>query len=228
MKRLTLTITVLTLAAAPSFAQDAGGQNAGGYISGFGGPVWSAGNSTGSVLFEGGARVAPRVMAFGSFGHFANLEGDLTPALDATTAALANEGVGVTAAGTLPAWYGIGGLRAEIASTKHLFPYVLGGIGAAHLDPSAQLAFASGTLPDGSTPAAGTDVTSALIASGSYTAPASSTAFMFMLGGGVQVPVVPHVVVDAGYRYSRIAADSTLGATPLNTNAVTFGVGYRF
>jgi opacity protein-like surface antigen len=56
----------------------------------------------------------------------------------------------------------------------------------------------------------------------------ASTAFMFTFGGGVQVPVVPHWVLDAGYRYSRIAADSTLSASPLNANGMTFGFGYRF
>jgi opacity protein-like surface antigen len=61
-----------------------------------------------------------------------------------------------------------------------------------------------------------------------FTQPASSTAFMFSLGGGVQTLVAPHWIVDVGYRYSRIAADTTLSASPLNTNGLTFGVGYRF
>jgi len=43
-----------------------------------------------------------------------------------------------------------------------------------------------------------------------------------------QVLVAPHWVVDAGYRYSRIAADTTLSASPLTTNGLTFGVGFRF
>ena len=102
-------------------------------------------------------------------------------------------------------------------------PYVLGGIGVAHLNPTAQFTFSSGTMPDGSSPATGTDVTTALVSSGGFTAPASSNAFMFTLGGGVQVPVAPHWVVDAGYRYSRIGADDTLSASPLNANGMTFG-----
>jgi opacity protein-like surface antigen len=228
MKLIGITLTIVAFAAAPSFAQEAGGPAAGGYISIFAGPVWSAGNSTGNILFEGGGRIAPHLMVFGNAGRFANLQGDLTPSIDTTATALANDGLDVTAGGTLPAWYGIGGLRAEVAASRHLLPYVLGGIGAARLDPTPQLTLNSGTLPDGSSPAAGTDVTSALIASGAYTTPAASTAFMFMLGGGVQVPLAPHWIVDAGYRYSRIAADTTLSANPLNTSALTFGFGYRF
>ncbi len=111
---------------------------------------------------------------------------------------------------------------------KHAFPYVLGGIGAARLSPTTQLSFASGNMPDGTVPDVGADVTTALVSAGDYTAPAPSNAFMFMLGGGVQVPLVPHWAVDVGYRYSRIAADTTLSAVALNTNAVTFGFGYRF
>jgi hypothetical protein len=30
------------------------------------------------------------------------------------------------------------------------------------------------------------------------------------------------------YRYSRIAADDTLSASPLNANGMAFGFGYRF
>ncbi len=51
---------------------------------------------------------------------------------------------------------------------------------------------------------------------------------MFTLGGGAQILVAPHWAVDAGYRYSHIAADTTLSASPLMTNGLTFGVGYRF
>jgi opacity protein-like surface antigen len=107
-------------------------------------------------------------------------------------------------------------------------PYVLGGLGVARLNPTAQFTYAGGIMPDGSTPAVGTDVTAALISGNSFAAPPASSAFMYTLGGGVQVPVVPHWVVDVGYRYSRIAADSTLSASPLNTNGMTFGFGYRF
>jgi opacity protein-like surface antigen len=74
----------------------------------------------------------------------------------------------------------------------------------------------------------GSDVTAALTAPGAFTAPASDTTMMFSLGGGLQVPVAPHWIVDAGYRYSRIAADTTLSMTALTTNGMAFGIGYRF
>jgi opacity protein-like surface antigen len=225
---LSMVVMFMTVAAASSIAQESHAQDPNGYVSGFGGAAWADGNSTGSVLFEGGVRVAPHVTAFGNIGRFANLKGDLDPTLAAATTSLSQQGLGVTSGGALPAWYGLGGLRAEFPASAHALPYVLGGLGAARLNPTAQFAFASGTMPDGLTPDVGTDVTSSLIALGSYTAPPASNALMFMLGGGVALPTTPHWAVDLGYRYSRIAADSTLSAAALNTNVMTFGLGYRF
>jgi opacity protein-like surface antigen len=225
---LSLVAMFVATVAAPSFAQEKRAQDPNGYVSGFGGAAWADGNSTGSVLFEGGVRIAPHVTAFGNVGRFANLQGDLQPTLDAATNALSEQGLGVTSGGTLPAWYGVGGLRAEFPASAHALPYVLGGLGAARLNPAAQFTYASGTMPDGLIPAVGTDVTSTLVALGSYAAPPASNALMFTLGGGVEIPTMSHWSVDLGYRYSRIAADTTLSATALNTNAMTFGFGYRF
>jgi opacity protein-like surface antigen len=219
---------VIVLVAPPSFAQEAGGQNASGYVSAFGAAVRADGNSSGSALFEGGVRIAPHVMAFANIGRFSDLQADLQPSLDTAATNLSDEGLGVTPGGKLPAWYGVGGLRAEIPANKHVFPYLLGGLGAARLTPAPQLSFLSGTMPDGSAPAVGADVTAALVAEGSFSSPPPSTALMLMLGGGAQIPLAPHWAVDAGYRYSRIAADSTLSATSLNTNLMTIGFGYRF
>jgi opacity protein-like surface antigen len=130
--------------------------------------------------------------------------------------------------GSVPASYVGGGLRVEVPTHSRVAPYILGAIGAARLNPTAQFTFSSGTMPDGSTPTVGADVTSAIVATGNFTAPLSSTAAMYTFGGGFQVPLAPHWVVDAGYRYSRITADSTLSASPLNTNGMALGFGYRF
>jgi len=140
----------------------------------------------------------------------------------------ASQGLSVIGGGSLPAAYFVAGLRVEVPVNSRVMPYVLGGIGVARLNPTAQFTFSSGTLPDGSTPSPGSDVTTAITTSGNFTEPPASSAFMFTLGGGVQTLVAPHWIVDVGYRYSRIAADTTLSASPLNTNGLTFGVGYRF
>jgi len=229
MRALMTAVTVTLLTAAPLFAQEKGGQDASGYITGLGGFATSVGDTTGDVAIEGGVRIAPHVMVFGNIGRFNNLQPDLQPTLGATTAALAaNQGLTVTGGGSLPASHFLGGLRIEVPINSRVMPYVLGGIGVARLNPTPQFTFSSGIMPDGSTPAVGTDVTSTIVSAGIVTPPPASTAFMFTLGGGVQVPLAPHWVVDAGYRYSHIAADSTLSASPLSANGMTFGFGYRF
>ena len=221
--------TVTLLTAAPLFAQERDGQNARGYVTGVGGFATSVGNTTGNIAAEGGVRIAPHLMAFGNIGRFANLQADLQPTLDSETAALSvNQGLSVVAGGKLPASYGLGGLRVEVPTRSRVLPYALGGIGVARLNPSPQFIFSSGTLPDGSTPDVGVDVTSAIVSAGVITEPPASNAFMFTAGGGVQIPVTRHWMADAGYRYCRIAADTTLGTSPLATNGMTFGVGYRF
>jgi opacity protein-like surface antigen len=119
-------------------------------------------------------------------------------------------------------------VRAEIPIATRVVPYLLATAGIARLNPSPAFTFTSGILPDGTTPASGADVTPILTASGRVAAPLASTAPMFTLGGGVQFPVAPHVAIDAGYRYSRINADTTLNVLPLNANGMTFGIAYRF
>jgi len=228
MKTFIVAAIIAAFTAAPALAQEAPIDHPNGYVSAFGGPAWAGGNSTGTVLFEGGVRVMRHLMVFGNVGRFANLATDLQPTLATTTNTLTSEGLGVTTTASLPAWYGVAGLRGEMRASRHALPYALGGIGVARLSPTAQFTYASGLMPDGSTPAVGDDVTTTLTGTGNVTVPAPSSAMMVMLGGGVQVPIVSHWAADVGYRYSRIAADSTLNATSLNTNVVTFGFGYRF
>ena len=229
MRKLMIAATVTLLTAGPLFAQERDGQRASGYVTGLGGFATSVGNTTADIAAEGGVRIAPHVMVFGNVGRFANLQADLQPTLDGATAGLsANQGLSVVAGGKLPASYGLGGLRLEVPTRSRVLPYVLGGIGVARLSPTTQFAFSSGTMPDGSTPDVGADVTTAIVSAGVFTAPRASNAFMFTAGAGVQIPVARRWVADAGYRYSRIADDTTLSASALNTNGMTFGVGYRF
>jgi len=229
MKVLTIATTVSMLAAAPLFAQEHGAQDPAGYVIGLGGFASALGNTTGDLRVEGGVRVAPHVTVFGNAGRFANLQGDLQPTLDATTTALsANQNLLLIGGGSLPATYLSGGVRVSVPTHSRVLPYALGGIGVARLNPSAQFTFSSGILPDGSIPTVGTDVTASIAASGVFTNPPASNALMYTIGGGAQIPVAKHWVADAGYQYSRIAADTTLSASPLNTNGMTFGFGYRF
>ena len=219
MRVLMITVTLVMLTAAPSFAQTERG-----YISGIGGFTTTPDTTARDVVAEGGVRIASHLLVFGDVGQFHNLQpSDVQPNVDLTIAASADRGLAVIGTGRVPAVYTVGGLRYEAGTRARVSPYVLGGIGVAHLKPTAQFTYSSGTLPDGSTPTVGADVTTQLESAFDFTLPLPTNAFMFTLGGGVRVPVSRHWAMDADYRYARIAAD-----TPLNTHGATFGFGYRF
>jgi opacity protein-like surface antigen len=229
MKHLLVASTLLAACAAPAFAQERSLTDPRGYVTGLGGFSVALGNSTANTLLEGGVRIAPHVMVFGTVGHYSNLVADLQSTIDATTASLTqNQGLDVTGSGSVPATYGLGGVRVEIPAGRHFAPYVLGGFGAARLDPSAQFAYAGGVMPDGTQPAVGTDVTSSLTSASLVTDLPASNEHMMTFGGGVQIPVTTHWAVDAGYRYGRIGSDASLNTGAVNTNGMAFGFGYRF
>jgi opacity protein-like surface antigen len=218
--RLFLLIVAITcLAAAPSMAQTERG-----YLTGLGGFAASPENTSGNIAGEVGVRIAPHLLAFGSVGRFHDVEpSEAQAAVDNSTALTASQGLVVTGQPEVPASYFQGGLRYEVATRRNISPYVLGAFGSAHLSPTAQFTFSAGTLPDGSTPAPGDDVTNELVTAGVFTPPPSTNAFMFTYGGGVDMPVARHWAVDVGYRASRMSTDA-----PFTVHGGTFGFGYRF
>ena len=217
MRVLIMMAACVALCAQPAFAQRA-------YVDVAGGMAIAPDATSGNILGEVGVRVAPNLFVFGDVGQIHNLQPSLIqPTIDATSATLADSGVTVTGTGRVPAWQTLGGVRYLIPMRNGLTPYVLGGAGVARLSPTAEFTYSSGTLPDGSTAAVGDNLTSEVMLLGDYTQPAASNAFMFTIGGGVQVPVAPRVSVDVGYRVSRINAD-----TPVNAHSIIAGVGYRF
>jgi len=220
VKKVSLMFAVAALSASPLFAQTERG-----YVAGDGGFAVTHDVTSGDALVEGGVRIAPHLLVFGDLGQFHNVQpSDIQPSLDTTTSLLSSsEGLTTVGTGRVPALYAQGGLRYEMPLTGRVMPYALGAIGFARLSPTAQFTFTSGTLPDGTTPAAGSDVTSQILDAGLFTVPPPTTALMYTIGGGVQIPVAPHWAADVAYRFSRINAD-----TPLNAQGVTFGLGYSF
>lgn len=230
-RTLIIAATATLMTSAPLAAQDhtAAQAESRGYVTGAGGFAASVANTAGDVRAEAGFRVAPHLTVFGDIGRFTNLQADLQPTVDAAVAGFAaNQGLSVIGGGRLPATYFTTGLRVDVPTHSRVLPYGIGGIGVARLMPSPTFMFSSGTMPDGSSPAIGDDVTSSLTTSGNFVSPSASSAFMFTVGGGTQIRVADHWVADASYRYSRIAADTTLSASPLSTNGMTLGFGYRF
>jgi opacity protein-like surface antigen len=204
------------------------------YVEGFGGFATSASSATpnltsGDAAFEAGVRVAPHVSVFGDVGRFANLTpSTVEPTVDSTVSALAsNDGLDVTGSVKMPAKYVLGGARWDALSASRISPFVLGGIGVAHLTPKAIFNYTEGIVPNAdpnaSTPAMGDDVTTPIVSAGLFAQPVASTSFMMSFGGGLDVSLARHWAADAEYRFSRVSAD-----TPLHAQGLAFGLGYRF
>src|SRR5438045_391041 len=112
-------------------------------------------------------------------------------------------------------------MRYRIPTRFAASPYVLGGAGVARLTPTAAFTYSSGTLP-GTTPALGDDVTSQVVSLGAFTQPAPTNAFMFTMGGGVQMPTAPRVSVDVGY---RVRASKPTRASTRTASSRGSGIG---
>lgn len=220
MKKVRLVcVIVFACLSAPAFAQSERG-----YVAGSGGFAVTPETTSGAVQIEAAVRVAPHLLVFGDLGQFHDLQpSDVQPAIDAATEQLSTTGLNTIGTGRVPALYSLGGVRYELPLVRGVMPYALGGVGFARLSPTATFTYSSGTLFDGASGTVGQDITSQVETSGSFAVPAASTAFMYALGGGVQIPVFGAWTADVGYRFSRIAAN-----TPVNAQGVTFGVGYRF
>ncbi|HKF67070.1 MAG TPA: hypothetical protein VKB36_11085 [Vicinamibacterales bacterium] len=154
------------------------------YITGVGGFARSTDTTSGDAMAEVGVRIAPHLLAFGDVGRFGNLQpSDVQPSIAATTSQLSSsQGLAVIGTGSVPAWYSVGGLRFEVPLQGRVQPYVFGGAGFARLMPTAQFTLSSGTLPDGTSPAAGSNVTDQLETAGDFATPVAQTAFMYSPG----------------------------------------------
>jgi hypothetical protein len=217
MKVIWLAAALVALTAAPSMAQTERG-----YFSAAGGFTVSPETTSGNFLARRRARRAAPVSVRQHRPVPDVQPSEVQAAVDATTASLSSSGLDVLGSGRVPACP-VGGVRFEVPTRGRVAPYALGGVGFAHLMPTATFTYQSGTMPNGTTPSVGDDVSSEIVSAGAFTTPDASNSFMFTLGGGIAVPVAHHWAVDAGYRFSRIDAD-----TPINTQGMTFGFGYRF
>ena len=241
MKTPVTAVILTVLSAALLFAQQKNnsGPTTNGYITTGGGLAYfsnianfsTAGDQgTGIVAVDLGVRIAPHLIAFGDGGWLPNFQKGLQPLLlNMTTSLYADHAISTTGTGTLRALYGLGGLSIAGPTLGQFTPYVLGGVGVARLSPTVHFTYHSGTIPgQAAAPAADADVTATLTSANLFTAPPTSSPLMFMAGGGLRLALALHSLLDAEYRYSRIAADAALTAPAESTNAITFGFGYRF
>jgi opacity protein-like surface antigen len=219
--RTFISTVAMTLLSAAAFAQTATPRA---YVAGTAGVAVGADGSSGNLLGEVGVRVAPHVAVFGNLGQFHNLEpSDTPPSVDSLqTSGLSSDGLDVKASARVPATYSVGGVRISGTERHRIVPYLLGGAGVAHIEPQATFTVIDGGL-DGESLSPGSDVTSKLITLGLFQRPAASNEWLYSAGAGANVLLDRHLVVDGGYRYDHVSGD-----TPLHSQSVTFGLGYRF
>jgi opacity protein-like surface antigen len=243
MRRSVTTAILTLLTAARVFAQDSTPsvveRPTKGYITAVGGLSYFANienfatgghQATGLVGADIAVRIVPHVLVFGDGGWIPNFQKGLQPILISTTNSLFNDhSISSTGTGTLRMFYGVGGVNIAGPRLGQFTPYVLGGVGLTRLTSTSHFTYHSGTIPGQTTaPASGADITAALASAKLFTEPAPSSPAMFLAGGGVQLALAQHTLLDVEYRYSRIAADAALTAPAMGFSAFTFGAGYRF
>jgi opacity protein-like surface antigen len=183
----------------------ASAQSRGGAIQGFGGTTF--GTSASAPTFGGNIAfpLGDHVQLVGEAGRMTDIKARLLDDL----VDLSPADIG------LAAWYAEGGVRFTGSRQMAVRPYVEATAGVARLKPSVGVDGWLGALTNTGLSFLG------------------STETLVGAGGGVIVEGGP-VVVDVGYRYKRILADSALatvfalGDDGLNVNQVRVGVGFRF
>ena len=187
--RTSLAVVILTLvSASPLFAQNPVTK---GFFTGGAGFVFfknvsgfsTAGDQgTSDISAALGARIKGHVMLIGNGGWVRNLQKGIQPLLVATTNTIYNvHGISTTGTGTMPVWYGEGGLSLNGPTLGLWTPYVMGEYGIARLNPTIELQYKSGTIPGQTTapPTVGSDQTSLFEKLGYFRAPGTSTTQMY-------------------------------------------------
>ena len=111
----------------------------------------------------------------------------------------------------VPAWYGLGGIRADGPSAGRLSTYLEGGLGSARLDPQVHLTINGDRLDDEAEAISG-------IRRGDQ-----QLEFIAGAGAGVAVKLWKRIRIEGGYRYMRIFGDAKT-----NINRVHVGAGWTF
>ncbi|MGE5244215.1 MAG: outer membrane beta-barrel protein [Betaproteobacteria bacterium] len=223
LQRLAVTgmaAALLAVVAMPAAAQPPPEQR--GYVLGFGGATFTEVNS-GLFGAAVGVNLGRNVQVFGEIARMQDIQADfsradLTALEDATGGALA-------VSARVPAFYGVGGVRVLMPATRNLRPYVLGSAGVAHV------------MPEPSFVVQGVDVTSTVMQEQVFqTSFKTANRPIASAGAGVSVEVVRHVVLDVGYKYSRIFIQQDYLQDPasptkhngVNVHRVYVGAGYSF
>jgi hypothetical protein len=190
----------------------------GGFIQGLGGATFGDETSStvgGLVAFT----VAPNLQVTAEIGRMQNvmpksLESSLVDAAQRTSTFFflsSGQVLPVTLSASVPALYGIFGVRGWIPADLAVQPYVDLGFGFANVMPDFEMRLS------------GRDVTREVLDFGILADPEDEIEPLVGIGGGVLVPLVNGLAADIGYRYQRIFTGDGV-----NISRVTFGLAYRF
>lgn len=204
---LSAMVTVALLMPAAARAQDAPA----GFVGGLGGVTFGTVSSA-AVAGQGGVRIGPDLYLIGEFGYMRNvLPKEISDMVDDTAAELAVLlGESVDMSISVPARYGFAGLRWS-PSTGSVTPFVEGGIGAGRISLKIDEALVGGV-----------DVTS-LIEQELEGEDTNTTELLFAVGGGITLRASNAVVVDVGYRFTRITVDDPAINASMIYGAVKLG-----
>ncbi len=196
--RVGLMSCVLALACAGTASAQSEGQM---YARGLFGVTF--GTSSSDVVLAGtyGVAVTSTLDVFGEIGWMGNVldsdTGDLFDVLEDTLERQFN--VDIDASLKARSFYGIGGVRFNPDLQTRIKPFAEGGIGFARTKLNVDIEVAGIDLSDEFEAEFDTDE--------------SSTDFLLMLGGGVNIPINTSFSVDAGYRFNRIFSDPGLNVS---------------
>jgi hypothetical protein len=198
-------------------------QETGAYIKADAGFVASTEATSGDLNVEVGKRVTNVLEVFGQFGRLTNVQPSTAQSsVDAALAALQTNGYSVIGSAKGPAWFSVGGVRA-MARSGPVRPYGTVSLGLARLSPTAQFTYQAGPTLSGSTFTSGQDATADVLSNKYFNTPAGTTALMFRVGGGIQVPINKLMSADVGFAVARISS-----ATPITAKGLNFGIAFRF
>jgi hypothetical protein len=192
---------VIVLSAAVAHAQDRG------CVVGVGGLTFQS-EVSGLFGAEFGAAVAPNVLVYGQVGRMINIlpksvQDDLDDAAQTLTLLTGDRW---EFDGKVPATYFGGGVKFLFPTAAPVRPYVLGGVGLAHMKASITEVDLGEVLDD-------------LVEGFLDEDEVKGTEFAFEFGGGLSIPA-GRALLDVGYRFMRI--------NEVNVSRFVGGFGVRF
>jgi opacity protein-like surface antigen len=163
---------------------------------------------------EGGYRLTGDLDIFAEYTHMGNVA---TSDLDDRAAVIADF-LGGTATTAFKVDAFVVGVKYNLALSPMVHPYVLAGVGVAHVKTEVEFNVGGSTVDPGGSVSIGADLSG------------SANKTMLVIGFGVHLPFKTRFYGDLGYRYGQIFANTSNFETDTSipTQRVILGVGVKF